>query len=103
MKHRIIINILAAAAAVLGTAACNKAKEKEFDPTDPAIYTVTVQPDGSVYKAEGEEFVFNFNAPDYWFVSSRSTGSNSSRSPASPATSPCGCGPSRTSRANVTP
>ena len=54
----------------LGTAACNKVKEKEFDPTDPAIYTVTVQPDGSVYQAEGEEFVFNFNAPDYWFVSS---------------------------------
>ena len=70
MKQNRICFLAAAAAVLLGTAACNKAKEKEFDPTDPAIYTVTVQPDGSVYKAEGEEFVFNFNAPDYWFVSS---------------------------------
>ena len=70
MKQNRICFLAAAAAVLLGTAACNKAKEKEFDPTDPAIYTVTVQPDGSVYRAEGEEFVFNFNAPDYWFVSS---------------------------------
>ena len=70
MKQNRICFLAAAAAVLLGTAACNKAKEKEFDPTDPAIYTVTVQPDGSVFKAEGEEFVFNFNAPDYWFVSS---------------------------------
>ena len=70
MKQNRICFLAAAAAVLLGTAACNKAKEKEFDPTDPAIYTVTVQPDGSVYQAEGEEFVFNFNAPDYWFVSS---------------------------------
>ena len=103
MKQNRICFLAAAAAVLLGTAACNKAKEKEFDPTDPAIYTVTVQPDGSVFKAEGEEFVFNFNAPDYWFVSSPVDCSNSSRSPASPATSPCGCAPSRTSRASVTP
>ena len=70
MKQNRICFLAAAAAVLLGTAACNKVKEKEFDPTDPAIYTVTVQPDGSVFKAEGEEFVFNFNAPDYWFVSS---------------------------------
>ena len=70
MKQNRICFLAAAAAVLLGTAACNKVKEKEFDPTDPAIYTVTVQPDGSVYRAEGEEFVFNFNAPDYWFVSS---------------------------------
>ena len=70
MKQNRICFLAAAAAVLLGAAACNKAKEKEFDPTDPAIYTVTVQPDGSVFKAEGEEFVFNFNAPDYWFVSS---------------------------------
>ena len=70
MKQNRICFLAAAAAVLLGTAACNKVKEKEFDPTDPAIYTVTVQPDGSVYQAEGEEFVFNFNAPDYWFVSS---------------------------------
>ena len=70
MKQNRICFLAAAAAVLMGTAACNKVKEKEFDPTDPAIYTVTVQPDGSVFKAEGEEFVFNFNAPDYWFVSS---------------------------------
>ena len=70
MKQNRICFLAAAAAVLVGTAACNKVKEKEFDPTDPAIYTVTVQPDGSVYQAEGEEFVFNFNAPDYWFVSS---------------------------------
>lgn len=70
MKQNRICFLAAAAAVLVGTAACNKVKEKEFDPTDPAIYTVTVQPDGSVFKAEGEEFVFNFNAPDYWFVSS---------------------------------
>ena len=70
MKQNRICFLAAAAAVLLGTAACNKVKEKEFDPTDPAIYTVTVQPDGSVFQAEGEEFVFNFNAPDYWFVSS---------------------------------
>ena len=70
MKQNRICFLAAAAAVLLGTAACNTVKEKEFDPTDPAIYTVTVQPDGSVFKAEGEELVFNFNAPDYWFVSS---------------------------------
>ena len=70
MKQNRICFLAAAAAVLLGTAACNKVKEKEFDPNDPAIYTVTVQPDGSVFKAEGEELVFNFNAPDYWFVSS---------------------------------
>lgn len=70
MKQNRIYFLAAAAAVLLGTAACNKVKEKEFDPNDPAIYTVTVQPDGSVFQAEGEESVFNFNAPDYWFVSS---------------------------------
>ena len=45
MKYRNIINILAAVAAVLGTAACDKANEKDFDPTDPSVWTIAVQPD----------------------------------------------------------
>ena len=70
MKHRIIINILAAAAAVLGTAACNKAKEQDFDPNDPSVWTIGVQPDAQTVSAEKGSVTYTFTAPDYWHVSS---------------------------------
>lgn len=70
MKHRIIINILAAAAAVLATAACNKAKEQDFDPNDPSVWTIGVQPDAQTVSAEKGSVTYTFTAPDYWHVSS---------------------------------
>ena len=67
MKHKIISIFAAAAAVLLGTAACNDLIEKE-----PVVISksITVQPDSLVVKAEGDEVTFDFNAPDYWFVSS---------------------------------
>ena len=70
MKHRIIINIFAAAAAVLWTAACDKVKEQDFDPTDPSIWNIAVQPDAQTVSAEKGSVTYTFNAPDYWRVSS---------------------------------
>ena len=66
MKHRILNIILAAAAAVIATAACTK-EQKELDPN---VMTIAVQPDSLVVKAIGGTATFTFNAPDYWFVSS---------------------------------
>ena len=70
MKHQIFSFLAAAAAVLLGTAACNDTKEKEFDPNDPAIFTIAATPDAQAIQAEGGDLVFTFNAPDYWFVSS---------------------------------
>lgn len=70
MKHQIFSFLAAGAAVLLGTAACTGTKEKEFDPNDPAVLTITAQPDAQAVKAEGGDLVFTFNAPDYWFVSS---------------------------------
>ena len=70
MKQNRICFLAAAAAVLLGTAACNKAKEKEFDPNDPAIFTIVAQPDSQSIQAEGGDLTFTFNAPDYWYVSS---------------------------------
>lgn len=69
MKHKFIYIFAAAAAVLLGTAACNDAK-KEFDPNDPAIMTIAVQPDIMAVIAEEGATNFQFTAPDYWFVSS---------------------------------
>ena len=70
MKHQILSILAAGAAVLLGTAACKDTKEKEFDPNDPAVFTITASPDAQAIKAEGGEMVFNFDAPGYWFVSS---------------------------------
>ena len=70
MKYKNIINILAAVAAVLGTAACDKANEKDFDPTDPSVWTIAVQPDAQTLPAEKGSVTYTFTAPDYWYVSS---------------------------------
>ena len=70
MKQNRIFFLAAAAAVLLGTAACNKVKEKEFDPNDPAIFTITASPDAQTMVAEGGDMFFTFNSPDYWFVSS---------------------------------
>ena len=70
MKQNRICFLAAAAAVLLGTAACNNVKEKEFDPNDPAVFTIAATPDAQSIAAEGGDLVFNFNAPDYWFVSS---------------------------------
>ena len=70
MKHKILSIFAAAAAVLVGTAACNKAKEQEFNPQDPAIMTITVQPDSIGVKAVDGAATFTFTAPDYWFVSS---------------------------------
>ena len=70
MKHQILSILAAGAAVLLGTAACNNTKEKEFDPNDPAVLTITAQPDAQSVKAEGGDLVYTFDAPDYWFVSS---------------------------------
>ena len=67
MKHKLFNIIAAAAAVLLGTAACDDLLEKE-----PVVISqsITVQPDSLEVKAEGEEISFDFNAPDYWFISS---------------------------------
>ena len=70
MKHQIFSLLAAAAAVLLGTAACTETKEKEFDPNDPAVFTIAATPDTQAIQAEGGDLVFTFNAPDYWFVSS---------------------------------
>ena len=70
MKHKIISIVAAAAAVLVGTAACNKVKEQAFDPNDPAVMTITVQPDSVGVKAVDGTATFTFTAPDYWFVSS---------------------------------
>ena len=70
MKQNRIFFLAAAAAVLVGTAACNKVKEKEFDPNDPAIFTITASPDAQTMVAEGGDMFFTFNSPDYWFVSS---------------------------------
>lgn len=69
MKYR-IINILAAAAAVLAGAACDKTKEQDFDPSDPSVWTIAVQPETQTLSAEKGSATFTFTAPDYWRVSS---------------------------------
>ena len=69
MKNRFLI-IIAAAAAVFTTAACKKVAEKEFDPTDPAIMTIKVQPETVSVAAINGTTTVTFTAPDYWFVSS---------------------------------
>ena len=66
MKHKILY-IIAAAAAVIATAACNKEKPEDFD---PSVLDIKVQPDSLVVKADGGNASFTFNAPDYWFASS---------------------------------
>ena len=66
MKHRLLNIILAAAAAVIATAACTK----EQNELDPNILSIKVQPDSLVVKAINGTATFTFNAPDYWFVSS---------------------------------
>ena len=70
MKHNRITILAAAAAVLLGTAACTNTQEKEFDPNDPAVMTIVAQPDTQDIKAEGGDLTFTFDAPDYWFVSS---------------------------------
>ena len=70
MKYNRITILAAAAAVLLGTAACNNTKEKEFDPNDPAVLTIAAQPDSQSIIAEGGDLTFTFDAPDYWFVSS---------------------------------
>ena len=62
--------VAAAAAVLLGTAACNKVKEKEFDPKDPAVMTIVAQPEALALEAVKGSATVTFTAPDYWFVSS---------------------------------
>ena len=64
MKRR-IINILAAAAAVLSAAACTGTKE-----TEAISMSISIEPAEMLVKAEGESAVITFNAPDYWFINS---------------------------------
>ena len=70
MNYKIISMVAAAAAVLLGTAACNKVKEKEFDPKDPAIMTIVAQPEALALEAVRGSATVTFTAPDYWFVSS---------------------------------
>ena len=66
MKHK-ILSIIAAAAAVLGTAACTDLMEQD-KPVEVTM-SLAVQPDSLEVKAEGDAVTFSFNAPDYWFAS----------------------------------
>lgn len=66
MKHK-ILSIIAAAAAVLGAAACTDLLEQD-KPVEIAM-SIAVQPDSLEVKAEGDAVSFTFNAPDYWFAS----------------------------------
>ena len=70
MKHQILSFLAAGAAVLLGTAACTNIKEKEFDPNDPAVFTIAATPETQSVIAEGGDLVYTFDAPDYWFVSS---------------------------------
>ena len=70
MNYKIISMVAAAAAVLLGTAACNKVKEKEFDPKDPAVMTIVAQPEALALEAVRGSATVTFTAPDYWFVSS---------------------------------
>ena len=67
MKHQIVSFLAAGAAVLLGTAACNNIKEKEFDPNDPAVLTITATPDAQSVIAEGGDLVYTFDAPGHWF------------------------------------
>ena len=66
MKHS-IIRFFAAAAAVLGAAACTDLMEQD-KPVEVTM-SIAVQPDSLEVKAEGDAVSFSFNAPDYWFAS----------------------------------
>ena len=66
MKHK-ILSIIAAAAAVLGAAACTELLEQD-QPVEISM-SLAVQPDSLEVKAEGDAVSFTFNAPDYWFAS----------------------------------
>ena len=66
MKHK-ILNIIAAAAAVLVAAACNKPAEEE---NLIGKITIAIQPDELAIGEEGGPLSFSFTAPDYWFASS---------------------------------
>lgn len=63
MKNK-LLSILAAAAAVLVTAACNK----EVDP-EGSFQELSIQPDALAIDAEGVDGSISFDAPDYWFAS----------------------------------
>ena len=65
MKYK-LLTIIAAMAAVLGTAACNKAAEEE---NASGNMTLTLQPDQISVSAQGGQESFSFTAPDYWFAS----------------------------------
>ncbi|MBO4340340.1 MAG: BACON domain-containing protein [Bacteroidales bacterium] len=66
MKHK-ILSIIAAAAAVLGAAACTDLLEQD-KPVEITM-SIAMQPDSLEVKAEGDAVSFTFNAPDYWFAS----------------------------------
>ena len=70
MKHQILSFLAAGAAVLLGTAACTNIKEKEFDPNDPAVFTIAATPETQSVIAEGGDLVYTFDAPGPWFVSS---------------------------------
>lgn len=70
MNYKIISMVAAAAAVLVGTAACNKVKEKEFDPNDPSVMTIVAQPEALALEAVRGSATVTFTAPDYWFVSS---------------------------------
>ena len=64
MKNK-FLSIIAAAAAVLVAAACNRAKES--DPNGN-FQELAIQPDVLALEAEGVEGTITFDAPDYWFA-----------------------------------
>ena len=66
MKNK-YLSIIAAAAAVLMAAACNKPAEEE---NLIGKITIAIQPEELVIGEEGGPLSFSFTAPDYWFASS---------------------------------
>ena len=66
MKNK-YLSIIAAAAAVLVAAACNKPAEEE---NLIGKMTIAIQPEELVIGEEGGPLSFSFTAPDYWFASS---------------------------------
>ena len=66
MKNK-YLSIIAAAAAVLVAAACNKVSEED-NPNNKA--PIPIQPEELVVSADGDGGSFSFSAPDYWFASS---------------------------------
>ena len=64
MKHK-IISILAAAAAVLMAAACNKITEED----NGGKPSIAVSPETLVIPEEGGQATITFTASDYWFAS----------------------------------